>query len=90
METRTIKELLEFLLDSIRKGNLRTGICGVATYWMVRGVISGIELDIIESYIKKNNPNTTSEYGYFWPVTEEKPRIAWLEEHIKLNTSDES
>ena len=83
---RTIKELLEILLDQYKNNRIysiqKLGICWAISKLLDEGIISGEEYDILSEYIYSNRP----EYawiGYWWLEGDVPPRIKFLKKLIK-------
>lgn len=87
---RTIKELLQVMLQ--HKDLFETGMC----YWVGtldrQDIITGSEARALLKYIRCNRPyyfswtnfiNNYKSEGYFFPAGKLKPRIYWIEKHIK-------
>lgn len=87
MKDRSIKELLEVLLDNIHL--LKDGLCLLAI-----DVMTYNEKRIFKKYIFENRPFNIytlfrlnkSKYVYYWIKGKKAPRIKWLKKHIKLNS----
>ena len=90
---RNIKELLQVMLDN--KHNFHQGLC----FWIIElrfasSVINTEEYKILSDYINNNRPHPLSSLkafrsygnGYYWKKGDIKPRIKWIEKHIKLNS----
>lgn len=80
---KTIKEILELVLKEF-KSYPRSGLCAVASYLCEFNKISQEERDLFEDYLKVTEKVNIRRY--VWPINELKPRINWLETHIKLNS----
>jgi hypothetical protein len=83
---RTIKELLELVLENI--GMMRLGICSVVWDLYNDDVITLDEYNDLNDYIDDNRGSHyyRLERCYFWKPGLKRPRIAWLKKQIKLNT----
>jgi hypothetical protein len=90
MTTRTIKKLLELLLDTT--DSFCTGLCGWVAILGSRYIINLEEYYILTEYIKNNRPQTKAitaqqtkdkMLGYYWTSGEIEPRIEWIKEHIE-------
>lgn len=93
---RSIKELLQLMLDN--QYLFETGLC--FWVWDLRRVnleapiISIDECKLLKTYVNKNRPHTFSSFNvllnctsrYYWKKGNIKPRIKWIEKHIKLNS----
>ena len=82
--TRSIKELLRIVLKNI--DNHVLGLCHLVRQLYRNNIINIDELILLLNYIMNHRPNNTyKEMGsvYFWKRGEKKPRIEWLEKHIK-------
>lgn len=87
METRTIKELLEVMLNN--QQIFTHGLCAWATDLFCKDIISLEELYTLRSYIKDNKPfnfNTLFGDAYYWKSGKLEPRVKWLEKYIKKNS----
>lgn len=87
MEIRTIKELLEVMLNN--KQIFTHGLCAWAFNLFFKDIISLEELYVLKSYIKSNRPfnfNSLVGEAYFWKSGKLEPRIKWLNKHIKKNS----
>lgn len=87
MKTRTIRELLEVMLNNI--DIMDNGLCTLAYTLLEDGVFTEDEFITIYGYIQRNKPvnlhTIMSLDGYYWEIGEKRPRIKWLKKHIKLN-----
>ena len=82
---RTIKELLELLLEN--QHLFDSGLCIWAFELSTECQISIQEENMLYMYIKNNRPiNLRYFKGYYWPIGNIKPRIEWIKEHIKKNS----
>lgn len=86
---RPIKELLQIVLDDIKKPkSYYGGICVIPMWKYLTKIIIKDELSELESYLENNLPEKkySSIFGtknaYCWPYGETEPRIKWLEEQI--------
>ena len=75
MKKRSIKVLLQIMLDNIDR--LECGLCILA----VDLFDYEEETDVLK-YIEEHRPRNSPD-SYYWPIGEVKPRIKWLEYHIK-------
>ena len=85
MKTRTIKELLQILLDNIDciKIARYKCLCALILYLYCIDKITWKEYILIYKYIKNNIPiNAWNPYG--WKPRLILPRKKWLKEHIEL------
>ena len=87
--TRSIKELLQVMLDNIE--NLSGGLCSLGFHMMAYKTITSDELQLLLEYIIKNRPyNLYRIFGiyksYYWKPGKIKPRLRWLKRHIKKNS----
>ena len=84
MTTRSIKQLLQLLLDNQQL--FITGICNWNLQLLHSGIITSLEVTKAIRYLEDNLP--TRQYGsndmYSWPPFKIEPRIAWIQEQIKL------
>lgn len=91
---RTIKELLELLLEN--KNLFETGLCFWSEMLYCRKLISCQECSLLIYYIKKNRPFIFSSMevfkqhisieAYYWEIRNINPRIQWIHKHIKKNS----
>lgn len=89
---RTIKELLEVML--LHKDKITLGLCGLAIKLYDNDIITVEEHIRIDNYIQHNRPSAFSSISalrsrrsnYYWVRGDIKPRIKWLNKHIKLNS----
>lgn len=90
---RSIKELLELMLQ--HKHLFQNGLCLWAIDLYLHDIITREEFRSLDNYIKNNPPDYFSwtnfiknhePAGYFFPFGEIKPRIYWIERHIKKNS----
>ena len=85
---RTIKELLQVMLDS--QHLFRRGLCQWTNDLHYSGLISFSESKVINTYIQTNKPSLFSSFqaficygeAYFWFIGDIEPRIKWLKQHI--------
>lgn len=92
MQERRIKELLEIMLS--HKECFEDGLCLWSTNLWCQDHITYTEKNILKSYIRKNRPPFYSSLdvlmhtadAYYWFSGNIKPRIKWIEKHIKLNS----
>lgn len=98
-ETGTIKELLEYLRQEIisRLDNeYLDGMCLIVDDMSLRSEFTSKERRLLMSYIQDNRPSMFNSWSafvstitgqeYFWKQGELKPRIKWLDKHIKKNS----
>lgn len=80
---RTIKELLQVMLDNQRY--FRTGLCGWSRELHWEEIINYEEYDLLCGFIKDNNPKNTIHTLeiYYWKPREITPRIEWINKHLK-------
>jgi hypothetical protein len=91
---RTIKELLEIMLDN--KDLFKYGLCSWVGLLYSYNRISNKEYLTLMEYIENNRPFMLSSIstmceiikhsGYYWKEGDIKPRIKWIQKHIKLNS----
>lgn len=89
---RTIKELLELLLEN--KIFFRVGLCGWVDNLHWNGKINFEECILLNKHIKHNRPSMFSSWDafqhsnscFYWKAGDIKPRIKWIKKHIKLNS----
>lgn len=65
-----------------------TGLCGWIMILEYKRIITWDEYKVLKKYIKENKPfwSKISGRAYYWNRFKLKPRIEWLEKHIKLNS----
>ncbi len=89
---RTIKELLQLLrLVLSNPIYFDSGLCWSVLRLYLNDIISSEEKWLLWNYISKNRPSKYSSIGafisrkstYYWPKWDMKPRIKWLDHHIK-------
>ena len=86
---RGIKELLELMLS--QKQLYRSGLCKWVQDMYDKDIISWEESDVLFLYIQANRPSAFSSisafkrrnFTFYWESGDIKPRIKWLEKHIK-------
>ena len=84
MESRSTKELLELLLQ--RQDLFVKGLCSWVILMHIDNQISFSEQCRLQNYIEKHPPliyKLNIRAGYYWKVGEIKPRIKWINKHIK-------
>jgi len=89
---RSIKELLQLMLDN--KYLFSTGLCNWKDELLFKNIITDYEHGGLERYIRIHRPSMFSSINafyyrnrmYYWTMRDIKPRIKWLEKHIKLNS----
>ncbi|HSE99743.1 MAG TPA: hypothetical protein VLA48_02515 [Nitrososphaeraceae archaeon] len=93
---RNIKELLQLMLDN--QYLFDNGLCRwrFNLRWsdFNNPIINQKESDLLETYIEKNRPHPLSSLNallnftntYYWKKSDIKPRIKWIEKHIRLNS----
>jgi hypothetical protein len=89
---RSIKELLQVMLDN--QDDFRIGLCIWANQLAIEELIVYDEWESLRIYIDNNRPNKWSSLNAFsyrntplyWNSNNIKPRIKWIEKHIKLNS----
>lgn len=91
-KTRSIKELLQVMLDN--QDLFKDGLCLWAISLSIGRKITITERELLSAYIKRNRPFRFSTLetswncigAYWWNCGNIKPRIKWIEKHIKLNS----
>ena len=93
---KTIKELLQQLLNYIETSEYIDGLCASSRVLQITNVITFEELVVLKNYIKENKPSIFSSFNafiqyinleaYYWTPGLKKPRIKWLKKHIKRNS----
>jgi hypothetical protein len=90
---RTIKELLELMLEN--KGLFTHGLCKWILLLYFNDEISRKEYLTLMNYIENNRPSILSSLNcflsqassaYYWKEGDIKPRIKWIQKHIKINS----
>jgi hypothetical protein len=92
MKERNIKELLQLMMDN--QGLFCAGLCVWTNILFYQSIISISECFILREYIKSNRPSMFSSFdafihsieGYYWKQGDIKPRIKWIQKHIKKNS----
>ena len=68
----------------------RSGLCGIIYHLFRENKISFEDYKLLKMYVNKHIPITSIPRllytGYYWKPYEVKPRIKWLEKHIKKTT----
>lgn len=86
---RNIHELLILLKEEAiftEKNEVFYGLC-VDSYGLAgKGIITGHEHVILNLYLEENLPLRKKGSAYCWKQGELKPRIEWLDLHIKSTT----
>ena len=89
---RTIKELLELMLDNKQYFSNAFGLCNWTNQLLYGNVINWEESDILLLFIKKNRVTPTlsiqdwwykSKSLYYWKSEKLTPRIHWIKYQIK-------
>jgi hypothetical protein len=84
---RTTKELLELMLEN--QQFFKSGLCRWIENMYRRGIITEAECYRLEYYLSQNKPITfykilrMNNNRYWWRIGDIKPRIKWIEKHIK-------
>lgn len=86
---RTIVELLEVMLQNQK--HMVEGLCIWVNILHASEIITDNEFLNLKDYIRKNRPSMFSSLEafknrgslYYWPAGSLKPRIKWIEQHIK-------
>jgi hypothetical protein len=92
MKERSIKELLQLMLDN--QHCFDEGLCKWASKLYPVGIITLAEFFILLNYIRANKPSMFSSFEgfkwrfrkYYWKPGNIVPRIKWLLYHIKKNS----
>jgi hypothetical protein len=93
MKERSIKELLQLMLDN--QHCFDEGLCKWASKLYPVGIITLAEFFILLNYIRANKPSMFSSFErlkwsfsrkYYWKPGNIVPRIKWLQYHIKKNS----
>lgn len=97
METRSIKELLILLRESIRNDIDKnypsemngSGLCVHINHLYTKGKITSKEKFLLRDYLMTHKPKRVKYIGYnqynpeyWWPKYLKKPRLQWLTKHI--------
>ncbi len=80
---RTIKELLELMRDNDQF--FVTGLCGWAANLWMDDFITSKEHTLINCYLENNLPPKKPN-KFCWRIAGIKPRLKWINKHIKLNS----
>lgn len=94
MKTRSIKELLELVLESYKQNTHYKGLCNIVVILAYVKKTNEDETTMLHSYIKNNKPTMFSLWNmsqlwlspYYWFPGDTKSRIKWLNKHIKKNS----
>jgi hypothetical protein len=86
---RSIRELLKVMLNN--KQLFKFGLCAWIDELEMRGIISWTECSKLNIYIKENRPSMfsslqafrNSQWWFYWDRGDIKPRIKWINKHIK-------
>jgi len=89
MKTRSIKELLQVMLDN--QDLFDAGLCRWNLLLYRSGNISTDENIMLIDYIRDNRPSMWSSVDafkhrnkeYYWECNNIQPRIKWIKKHIK-------
>lgn len=87
---RTIKELLELMLEN--QQYFKSGLYDWALDLYFEDIITPFERRRLTDYICSNKPTFFESpfyyiFGcYYWKIGDIKPRLKWIEKHIKLNS----
>jgi len=85
---RTIKELLEVLLENIDEIN-GLGLCKLVSTLYYSQMVSLDEFYLVKRYIGEHKPeNLHTRFGcvFYWTRGRKSPRIKWLKKHIEKNS----
>jgi hypothetical protein len=94
---RSIKELLELMLhnEPLFSTSLGEGLCAWAEGLYFSELIPESEMNFLLDYIRDNRPSQFSSWNtfktrrkapyYYWESGDIRPRIKWIEKHIKIN-----
>ena len=90
-DMRTIHELLIILRDNANvtkswfglKQRIKSGLCNEISMLCDSDVITVVEFYMLNNYLINNKPITGGKY-FYWNRYEWKPRLKWLNKHIKL------
>lgn len=92
MKTRTIKELLQLMLDNKRL--FTHGLCIWSNTLYNDNLITYEERSLLWDYIRDNKPKNSllnpymlfnTKFYYYWIDGCIRPRIKWLKHHILIN-----
>ena len=88
---RTTHELLILLRDNIKPQTkylfwkrINAGLCFEKYQLVEKGLIDDDEYLILSYYLNDNLPPKTYNWFYYWKPKLWKPRLKWLNKHIKL------
>jgi hypothetical protein len=93
MKVRTIKELLELMLQ--HQDKFENGLCHWVYKLELYYLITADEYGLLIKYIKNNRPSLFSSLdafkqwfyleAFYWEDGKIEPRLEWINKHIKLN-----
>lgn len=85
---RSINELLILLLKEVKEDNDFAGLCGKIWTMYMSNIIKGDEWGLLLQYITNHKPFVANfrKDSYYWKQYKIKPRIKWLNKHIKLTS----
>lgn len=92
MNQRTIKQLLDILLESIEKNGLEgcSGLCLYCQFLATKGVINCFEKELLIQFMIKNRPkkgevfyDNKRKHGHYFNQSDKSIRIKWLKHLIK-------
>lgn len=81
---KTIKELLQLMLDN--KHKFTYGLCSLNDNLWMDDIVTNDEYFELMNYINNNPPKKVYSDIYFWEKGNIKPRLEWIEQHIKFNS----
>lgn len=85
---RSIKELLQILLDNIDLLDENDGLCSLVIVCFSEQYINWKEHILLSSYIESNPPWNLYRMKlnyYYWKPGDKYSRIKWLKKHINKN-----
>jgi len=96
METRTIPELLQVLLDN--EDLFKGGLCVLTNTLYNRDIITVEEMDLLNGFLSESLPTATYSnnllryptHRYCFPYGQWQPRKEWLQKQIEYSKNFES
>jgi len=87
MKIRTIKELLELILNYPQ--HFIGGLCIWISNLYIINIINLDERNLLLKYVENNKPSVLHKFIYaegnfWWKYNKIEPRIKWIKKHIKL------
>ncbi len=82
---RTIKQLLQLMLEHQEYFEKGLCMCKWIEELYIDRIIEFEEWNALNKYIGKYRPVTKPVWDVWWPKGQLRPRLEWINEHIKLN-----